>query len=104
MSGPSTSSSWLCPLSGSLLIIAVLLIVLFNIPSAKLFTVTSKLTVVSPGVAFILIPSDKFCSVLLSSITPFIFILLLTKVVPSGILSFTNTSFSMLPLFSIRIV
>ena len=104
-------SSGLSGLSGFLFIVAVLAICFVNASPSNSFTVTSKLTVVSPGVfssvlagTVTLIPSLKSVSVFVSSSTPFTLILPATKLVPSGILSFTTTSPAKSPLFCTLIV
>ena len=104
------SSSWLPELPGFLFTVAWFVIVFVNILAPNVFTVTSKLTVVSPDVlpcfagTFSVIPFDKSCAVLFCCAVPFTLILPVTNVVPSGILSLTRTSCACPPLFFTLIV
>ena len=101
----SVGSSGFSGFSGSLSIIAVFLITLLYSPSPNLSTVTSKLTAKLDFLStFTRIPPAKlslFKSVLFS-----LFILMLpsTKLVPSGILSFTITSPALSPVLFTVIV
>ena len=116
-------SSSLSGSPGSLFIVATFLIVSVNVSPSNSFTVTSKLTVTSPGIVsvasspwfappvasllagtFTVIPSARSSSVLLASVTPSILMLPSTKVVPAGMLSFTTTSPDKSPLFCTLIV
>ena len=104
-------SSGLSGSSGFLFIVAVFTIVPSNVSPSSSSTVTSKLSSTFPAVSSFslagtssLIPSAKFVSVNPSCTSLFIFMLPSTNVVPSGIVSFTNTSPAKSPVFSATIL
>ena len=78
---------------------AVFLIMYSNVPSGNSFTVTSNVTVtlVFPA-TFTVIPSARLSDVY-SVPSLFTFMLFSTKLVPSEIVSCTNTSFAICPSF-----
>ena len=107
----SSLSSWSSGSSGVLSTVAVFSIVPSKMSPSNLFTVTSKLSSVFPGVsAFSLagtsrrIPLPKSASPSSVLASPFIFMLPSTNVVPAGIVSFTNISVPSSPVFSATIL